>query len=112
MTTVKIECKDGEEFEMDKELAEKCSLLKGMIEETGGDEALPVGNVSKQCLTWVSEYLTLVKADGDYPEIEKPLTSDDISGSVSNEKFIEFLQDREPKDLFEMALGGVTLGLP
>ena len=54
MTTVKIECKDGEEFEMEKELAEKCSLLKGMIEETGGDEALPVGNVSKQCLTWVS----------------------------------------------------------
>ena len=63
-------------------------------------------------MEWVSAYLEQVKEDGEFPEIEPTLTSDDISGSITNEKFITFLQDREPKDLFEMALGGVQLGLP
>ena len=110
MSTIKIICKDDQEIEVDIELANLVPLFASTIEESGADEPIPIASLSKQCVEWVVGYLTLVK-DGGHPEIEKPLTSEDLAEAISDEKFLDLIKDREAEDLFEMATGGVTLGL-
>ena len=110
MSSVKIICKDDQEVDVDEELAKLVPLFASTIDESGTDEPIPIASLSKQCLEWVVAYCTLVK-DGGHPEIEKPLTSDDLAEAISDEKFLDLIKDREAEDLFEMATGGVTLGL-
>ncbi len=47
---VKLLCSDGEEVEIDVEIAEKSVLIKGLIDDSGTDEQIPLPNVKRPIL--------------------------------------------------------------
>ena len=101
MSTVKILAKGGEEFEMSSELAQKSTLLKGLMED-GGDEAVPIPNVSKACLEKIVPFLEYCRDHGD-PEIEAPLISEDFNDCVKDEWFAQWIEGYSKEDVFELA---------
>ncbi len=47
---VKLQCSDGEEVEVDVEIAEKSVLIKGLIDDSGTEEQIPLPNVKRPIL--------------------------------------------------------------
>ena len=78
---VKLLCSDGEEVEIDIDVAEKSVLIKGLIDDTGTDDQIPLPNVKRPILEKVIDFCKHLK-DHQAPEIEKPLKSTDMQSVV------------------------------
>ena len=50
MSKVKLVTSDGETIEVDVDVASKSVLIKGMIDDSGVDEEIPLPNVKKSVL--------------------------------------------------------------
>ena len=77
----KLLLKDGEEYEVDVEIAQKSVLIKGLLEDSGTDEQIPLPNVAKPIFEKVIEFCVYLK-DHTPPEIEKPLKSVEMANIV------------------------------
>lgn len=55
-TKVKLSSSDTQQFEVDEEVAFESVTVKNMIEDTGGEEVIPLPNVSGKILARVIEY--------------------------------------------------------
>ncbi len=53
---VRLICQEGETIEVDLEVAEKSILIKGMIDDGGIDEEIPLPNVKKNVFTKIAEF--------------------------------------------------------
>ena len=93
-TKVRLLCSDGETVEIDISVAEKSVLIKGLIDDGGTDEEIPLPNVKKPILDKVVQFCTHL-LDNAPPEIEKPLRSTDMSAVVADwyAKFINLDQE-------------------
>lgn len=80
-TKVRLACTDGEVVEVDQEIAEKSVLIKGLIDDSGPEELIPLANVKRPILDKVVVFCTHLK-DHPAPEIEKPLKSTEMSSVV------------------------------
>ena len=78
MSKVKLITAEGETVEVDVEIASKSALIKGMIDDSGLDEDIPLPNVKKSILMKIIEFCTYIK-DNHPPEIEKPLRSNNLN---------------------------------
>ena len=78
---VKLLCSDGEEVLVDVSIAEKSVLIKGLIDDAGFEESIPIPNVKKPILDKVIEFCKQIK-DNTPPEIEKPLRSTEMTSVV------------------------------
>ena len=107
--SVKIATADGTEIEMPTDLAEKCDVIKNLIENEGEDEAIPAEFVTKEMFAIVVEFLTYCKANAE-PEIDQPITSDDLEDAVTDKWFAEFMKDKDSETIYGMANAGVKLG--
>lgn len=65
---VKLETKEKEIITADAELMSKSVLIKGMIDDGGIDEIIPLPEVSNSILNKIIEFLTHLK-DNQPPEI-------------------------------------------
>ena len=75
---VKLSTMDGEEVEVDKEIACKSVLVKGIIDDNAdADDAIPLPSVKKATLDKIIEYCTYISQHPP-PEIEKPLRSNNL----------------------------------
>lgn len=78
--TVKLLCSDGEQVEVEKEVAEKSVIIKGLIEDNP-DEEIPLPNVKRPILDKIIDFCRYLK-DHAAPEIDKPLKSVDMASVV------------------------------
>ena len=105
---VKLLCSDGEEVEVDVDVAEKSVLIKGLIDDSGTDEQIPLPNVKKPILEKVILFCTHLK-DHQAPEIEKPLRSTDMA-SVVDPWYAEYI-NLEQEVLFELIMASNYLDI-
>ena len=98
---VKLITQDGEEVSVPKNIICKSVLIKGIIDDSGTEDAIPLQCVKKPILDKIIEYCTYIDTNAP-PEIEKPLRSNDLSGVV-NAWYAKFV-DLEQETLFELIL--------
>ena len=80
---VQLLCKDGETVEVDEQTASHSVLIKGIIDESGTDEPVPLPQVSKAILDKILIFCDRLNANQP-PEIDKPLSSTDMFQVVDN----------------------------
>ena len=105
---VKLLCSDGDEVEVDVDVAEKSVLIKGLIDDSGTDEQIPLPNVKRAILEKVITFCTHLK-DHQPPEIEKPLRSTDMA-SVVDPWYAEYI-NLEQEILFELIMASNYLDI-
>ena len=74
-------CKEGEIIEVDQEVAEKSVLIKGLIEDGGTEDEIPIAQVNHRIMEKVIVFMDHMRSVAP-PEIEKPLSSTDLSQFV------------------------------
>ena len=74
-------CKDGEVLEVAVETAKQSVLIIGLIEDGGTDDDIPIAQVNKPIMEKVIAFCEHMR-DHPPPEIEKPLSSTDLSQVV------------------------------
>ncbi len=74
----RLMCKDGEVVDVNVEVANQSVLIKGLIEDSGTEEEIPISQVNKHIMEKVISFMEHMK-DNAPPEIEKPLSSTDLS---------------------------------
>ena len=98
---VKLSTMDGEVVEVDKEIACKSILVKGIVDDSGIEDEIPLHSVKKAILDKIIVYCTYIHQNAP-PEIEKPLRSNNLS-DVVNEWYANFV-NLEQEVLFELIL--------
>jgi S-phase kinase-associated protein 1 len=61
MSKVKLVTSEGEVVEVDVEVASKSVLIKGMIDDSGVEEEIPLPNVKRAVLEKIVQYCTYIK---------------------------------------------------
>ena len=77
----RLMCKDGEVLEVDVETAKLSVLINGLIEDGGTEDDIPINQVNKPIMKKVIEFCEHMREHAP-PEIEKPLSSTDLSQVV------------------------------
>lgn len=80
---VKISTMDGDTVEVDKEIAMKSVLIRGILEEDAGDNEVPLPSIKRPILDKVIEYCQYINQNPP-PEIDKPLRSNNLNDVVSD----------------------------
>ena len=80
---------DGETVEVDVEIACKSILVKGIIDDSGVDDEIPLPQIKRSILDKIIEYCTYIHSNTP-PEIEKPLRSAQLSDCV-NQWYADFV---------------------
>ena len=86
---VKLVTSEGEIVEVDVDVASKSVLIKGMIDDSGVEEEIPLPNVKRSILNKIVEFCVYIK-DNSPPEIEKPLRSNNLA-DVTTPFYAEFV---------------------
>ena len=79
--TCRLMCKDGEIIEVAINVASTSKLINGLIEDGGTDDDIPVAQVNKPIMEKVLVFMERM-VENSPPEIEKPLSSTDLSQVV------------------------------
>jgi S-phase kinase-associated protein 1 len=61
MAKVKLVTSEGEVVEVDVDVASKSVLIKGMIDDSGVEEEIPLPNVKKAVLEKIIQYCTYIR---------------------------------------------------
>ena len=99
---VKLQCNDGEVLEVDVGAAEKSVLIKGLIEESGTEEEIPLPQINKKTLEKVIVFCTHI-CPNDPPEIDKPLSHSDMT-QVVDAWWAEYIDIGTQEELFELVM--------
>jgi len=108
LSEVRLLCSDGEEVEIDLDIAEKSVLIKGLIDDSGTEEQIPLPNVKRPILEKVITFCQHLK-DHAPPEIEKPLKSVDMA-SVVDAWYADYI-NLEQEVLFELIMASNYLDI-
>ena len=105
---VKLVTSEGETVSVDAETASKSVLIKGMIDDSGVDEEIPLPNVKKTILVKIIEFCEYIRKNSA-PEIEKPLRSNNLN-DVTTAWYAEFV-NLDQEVLFELILAANYLDI-
>ena len=105
---VKLQCNDGEVLEVDVPAAEKSVLIKGLIEESGTEEEIPLPQINKKTLEKVIVFCTHI-CTNEPPEIDKPLSHSDMA-QVVDQWHAEYI-DIPQEELFELVMAANYLDI-
>ena len=86
---VKLQTMDGDVVEVQKEIACKSNLVKGVIDDNGDEDEIPLPTVKKAILEKIIEYCTYINQNAP-PEIDTPLRTSNL-GDVVNEWYANFV---------------------
>jgi len=94
---------DGETLEVDQDIAFKSLLVKGIVEDGGADDEIPLPAVKKVVLDKIIEYCTHINTNPE-PVITKPLKSNNLAENIEGgEWFVKYI-DLESDMVFEIML--------
>ena len=99
---VKLQCNDNEIVEVDVAAAEKSVLIKGLIEESGVEEEIPLPQINKKTLEKVIVFCTHI-CTNEPPEIDKPLSHSDMT-QVVDAWWAEYIDIGTQEELFELVM--------
>lgn len=105
---VKLICSDGETVEIEVDIAEKSVLIKGLIDDSGLEEQIPLPNVKRPILEKVIAFCTHLR-DNSAPDIEKPLKSVDMA-AVVDPWYADYI-NLEQEVLFELIMAANYLDI-
>ena len=108
MTKVNLVPEEGEQIQVDEDIATMSVLVKSMIDDSGVDEDIPLPNVKKATLEKVIEFCKHHKED-PLQDIEKPLKTNNIKDVVSP-WYGEFV-DVKIEELYEIILAANYLDI-
>ncbi len=106
--TVKLVTVEGDIVHVDIETASKSVLIKGMIDDSGVEEEIPLPNVKKAILDKIVVFCEYIKKNSP-PEIEKPLRSNNLN-DVTTPWYATFV-DLDQEVLFELILAANYLDI-
>ena len=106
--TVKLLCNDGEVVEVPVNVADKSVLIKGLIEDSGIDEEIPLPQIKKAVLEKIVVFCTRM-LDHTPPEIDKPLSHNDMK-QVVDQWHADYV-DLEQEELFELVMAANYLDI-
>ena len=106
--TARLLCKDGEVLEVPVAVANTSKLIAGLIEDSGTDEDIPLTQVDKPTMEKVIVFMERM-AEHTPPEIEKPLSSTDLSQVV--EAWYADYVNVETEKLFEVVMAANYLDI-
>ena len=99
---------DGETMEVDKEIAMKSVLIRGIVEDSGVEDDVPLPSIKKPILEKVIDYCTYIHQNPP-PEIDKPLRSNNLNDVVSD-WYANFV-NLDQEVLFELILAANFLDI-
>ena len=106
---IKLKTKEGTEIEITKKAGELSELIKGAINDYPNEQVLPLGEVDEKMAEKVKEFL--MHYNGTAPaEIEKPLTSSDMS-SVTDNWSADFINKLPLEDLVNLTTTANYMGI-
>ena len=105
---VKLATAEGEIVEVDKNIASHSVLIRGIIEDSGIEDDIPLPQIKKPILEKILEYCNYIEKNAP-PEIDKPLRSNQLS-DVVNEYYATFV-NVEQELLFELILASNFLDI-
>ena len=79
---VTVSTLEGDKTQIKVKIISKSVLVKGLIEDSGIEEEVPLPNIKKSVLNKIIEFCEHIDANPP-PEIEKPLRSNSLSDVVS-----------------------------
>ena len=106
--TVKLLCNDGETVEVPVNVAEKSVLIKGLIEDSGTEEEIPLPQIKKPILEKIIVFCTRM-LDHQPPEIDKPLSHNDMY-QVVDQWHADYV-NLEQEELFELVMAANYLDI-
>jgi len=106
---LKLKSAQGDVYEVDATVASMSTLIKNMIEDSCGDEEIPLPNVKSNILQKVIEYCKHHK-DTPVEDIQKPLKSHNLVECGVSEWDNEFV-NIEQEILFELILAANYLDI-
>ena len=104
----RVLCKDGEVIEVDVETACKSVLIKGLIDDSGTEEDIPLANVNKPIMQKIIVFMEHLR-ENQPPEIDKPLSSTDMYQVV--DKWNADYVNCEQEELFELIMAANFLDI-
>ena len=107
--TIKLQSKDGKEFEISKKAAELSELLKGTMNDYPDDNSIPLTDVDEKTTEKILEYLSHFNGQTP-PEIDKPLTSTDLK-NVTDEWSANFIDKLLLDDLVNLTVAANFMGI-
>ena len=107
--TIKLQSKDGKEFEISKKAAELSELLKGTMNDYPDDNSIPLTDVDEKTTEKILEYLTHFNGQSP-PEIDKPLTSTDLK-NVTDEWSFNYIDKFNMDDLVNLTVAANFMGI-
>ena len=108
MQTVTLVC-EGENFEVDLEVAQQSVILKNMIEDTGKQGEIPLSNLKIDTLKKIIEFCTHYK-DAKMNPIEKPLKSNNLA-EVVDEWYAKFIDLDKMDDIIDLVIAANYLDI-
>ncbi len=101
---VKLTTSDGEETEVRKDIAEKSVLIKGVLDDAGDEEPVPLPSVTKPILDKVIVYMTYIsRPEKKMPKIKCPLVDADLKNSIEDHWYVEYV-NIDKKHLYDVIL--------
>ena len=81
--------KEGDEISIPKKIADTSNLIKGLIDDNGYDDPVPLACITKKTFTIVLEFMTFISTNKK-PKIRCPLIDSDLKKSIKNESTRNF----------------------
>lgn len=108
MQTVTLVC-DGQNFEVDLEVAQQSVILSNMIEDTGQEGEIPLNNLKTDTLKRIIDFCTHYK-EAKLSPIEKPLKSDSLA-EVVDKWYCDFMEIKKTDEIIELVIAANNLDI-
>ena len=109
MAKVNLPC-GTERLEIDLEVAQKSTILRNMIEDTGKEGEIPIPNIQLPILKKVIEYCEHYRATTP-KEIKKPLVSKNLLENGVDEWDASFIEMEQMDDLIDLIVAANFLDI-
>merc|ERR1712194_198544 len=104
---VRLKSAQGDLYVVEREVAMMSNLLRGLLEDAGADEEIPLPNVKSGVLAKVIDYCKQHKdafVEGKVEEIAKPLKSPNLQECGVSEWDNDYVSNLDQEVLFELIL--------
>ena len=106
--SVQVVCTGGDQVEFTEAAAKKSKIFENLMED--GDESLAMPSITKPVMEKVKEFCEYAQDKADL-EIEKPLSSADLSTQIDDQWYITFIDSLDKDTLFEIVMAANFLDI-
>ena len=106
---VSLKTKDEVEIKVDSEVAKQSVFIKGVIDDSGTDEVIPLPSVEAKVLKKILEYCEHICTHPP-PQIDKPLKSIKLD-ELTSKYYADFIDFSDKNDLFDIVIAANYLDI-